>query len=46
MIAPNWIGIGVYHSAAYEFADNHFTDNLHYKNEWKNLVSSECKSVP
>lgn len=38
-----WIGIRLYWSAPMEFVDIYFTDEIHYRNEWKKRVAPECR---
>jgi hypothetical protein len=38
-----WVGIRLYWSAAMEFVDDHFTDDIYYHNEWKKHVAPECR---
>lgn len=40
-----WVGIQVYTSAWWEFIDNNFTDNRSYKDEWKKLVTPQCRGI-
>src|SRR5262249_51894920 len=38
-----WIGIGMYGSAAGEFVDCHFTDDVHYCGMWKDSIARPCR---
>jgi len=38
-----WVGVGLYESAAGEFVDCHFTDDVHYCGNWKKLVARPCR---
>jgi hypothetical protein len=38
-----WVGLELYWSAATEFFDSHFTDDLYYRNEWKKSVAPQCR---
>jgi hypothetical protein len=38
-----WVGLQLYWSAAAEFFDSHFTDDLYYRNEWKKSVAPQCR---
>ncbi|HTS46959.1 MAG TPA: hypothetical protein VMH05_03390 [Bryobacteraceae bacterium] len=40
-----WVGIQIYMSAWWEFIDNNFTDNRSYKDDWKKLVTPQCRGV-
>lgn len=40
-----WVSIGLFVSGAAEFFDTHLTDDVFYKNEWKEFVSPECRDV-
>ena len=39
-----WVGLQLYWSAAAEFFDYHFTDDLYYRNEWKKSVAPQCRA--
>jgi len=38
-----WIGVHLYWSAAMEFIDYHFTDDIYYHNDWKKSVAPQCR---
>lgn len=38
-----WVGIERYRSSAFEFFDNHSTDDIYYHNDWKKNVVPECR---
>jgi hypothetical protein len=38
-----WVGVQRYRSAAFEFFDNHFTDDIYYHNDWKKHVAPACR---
>jgi hypothetical protein len=38
-----WVGVERYRSAAYEFFDDHFTDDIYYHNDWKKHVAPICR---
>ena len=38
-----WVGIQRYWSAAFEFFDNHFTDDIYYHHDWKKHVAPACR---
>jgi len=38
-----WVGVQVFWSAATEFFDNNFTDDISYHNDWKKYVAPECR---
>lgn len=40
-----WVGIRLYLSSGAEFVDNHFTDDVFYKNNWKVAVVPQCRQV-
>lgn len=40
-----WVGIQLFWSKGGEFFENHFTDAMEWKNEWKQFVLPECKEV-
>lgn len=37
------VGVGFYETAASEFVDCHFTDDLHYCGKWKESVARPCR---
>jgi len=37
-----WVGVQLYWSAAAEFFDYHFTDDIYYHNDWKKSVAPQC----
>jgi hypothetical protein len=37
------VGVGLYGSAAGEFVDCHFTDDVHYCGNWKKLIAPSCR---
>jgi hypothetical protein len=39
-----WVGVHLYWSAAVEFFDYHFTDDIYYHNDWKKTVAAPCRS--
>lgn len=41
--ATYYVGVQVYWTAAWEFFDYHFTDDIYYHNQWKKSVASECR---
>ena len=41
--AAYWVGVGLYWGAAAEFFDEHFTDDLYTRNEWKKRIAPECR---
>lgn len=41
--ATYWVGLGFYESAAAEFIDCHFTDDVHYCGLWKKSISPACR---
>lgn len=41
--AAYWVGVQLYWSAALEFFDNHFTDDIFYHDDWKKSVAPECR---
>lgn len=43
--AEYWIGIQLFGSEGNELFQNHFTDAMEWKNEWKQFVTPECKDV-
>jgi hypothetical protein len=38
-----WVGVERYWSAAFEFFDYHFTDDVFYHNDWKKNIAPECR---
>ena len=40
-----WVAVELFWSAGDEFFQNHFTDAMEWKNEWKQFVAPECKQV-
>ncbi len=38
-----WVAIKLYLSAGAEFFEDHFTDAIEWKNDWKKFVAPECK---
>jgi hypothetical protein len=38
-----WVGVQLYWSAAAEFFDSYFTDDLYYRNDWKKSIAPECR---
>lgn len=38
-----WVGVELYPSALEEFMENHFTDEILYRNDWKKDVSLQCR---
>jgi hypothetical protein len=40
-----WVRFEYHPSAAAEWVDNTFTDQLFYKNDWKKVVAETCKKV-
>jgi len=40
-----WVGVTLRLSAAWEFLDAYFTDDLYYRNDWKKGIAPECKHV-
>ena len=40
-----WVGINMYWTAWWEFFDHTFTDDLFYRNDWKQGVSPACKNA-
>ncbi|MGH9641085.1 MAG: hypothetical protein ACRD3Q_01540 [Terriglobales bacterium] len=40
-----WVAVQLFWSKADEFFQNHFTDAMEWKNEWKQFVTPECKAV-
>jgi hypothetical protein len=38
-----WVGVQLFWSAAMEFFDYHFTDDIYYHNDWKKYVAPECR---
>ena len=38
-----WVGLQLYWSAAAEFFDSYFTDDLYYRNDWKKSVAPQCR---
>jgi hypothetical protein len=38
-----WVGVELYWSAAVEFFDYHFTDDISYHNLWKKSVAPKCR---
>ena len=38
-----WVGVELYWSAAAEFFDYHFTDDISYHNLWKKSVAPQCR---
>jgi hypothetical protein len=38
-----WVGVHLYWSAAMEFFDYHFTDDIYYHNDWKKSVAPQCR---
>lgn len=43
--ATFWVSIYLYSSAGVEFVDNYLTDDLFYKDDWKQRIAPECKKV-
>ncbi len=43
--AEYWVGIQLFWSEGAEFFQNHSTDAIEWKNEWKQFVTPECKDV-
>lgn len=43
--AEYWVGIQLFWSEGAELFQNHFTDAMEWKNEWKQFVTPECKDV-
>jgi hypothetical protein len=41
--AAYWVGVQLFWSAAMEFFDYHFTDDIYYHNDWKKYVAPECR---
>jgi hypothetical protein len=41
--ATYWVGVQLFWSAGMEFFDYHFTDDIHYHNDWKKYVAPECR---
>jgi hypothetical protein len=41
--AQFWVGIRLYVSPGQEFVENHFTDQVFYKDKWKAAVVPQCK---
>jgi hypothetical protein len=41
--AAYWVGVERYWSAAFEFFDYHFTDDIYHHNDWKKYVAPECR---
>jgi hypothetical protein len=41
--ARYWVGVQLYWSAATEFVDSHFTDDIYYHNDWKKLIDPLCR---
>jgi hypothetical protein len=39
-----WVGIHLYWSAAMEFVDYHFTDDIYSHNDWKKQVAPQCRN--
>ena len=40
-----WVAVQLFWSGGVEFFQSHFTDAMEWKNEWKQLVTPECKGV-
>ena len=40
-----WVGFRLYISPGAEFVENHFTDQVFYKDNWKEVVAPQCKSA-
>jgi hypothetical protein len=38
-----WVGVYLYWSAAMEFVDYHFTDDIYYHNNWKKTIAPQCR---
>lgn len=38
-----WVGVELYWGAFAEFFDEHFTDDLYGRNEWKKHIAPECR---
>jgi hypothetical protein len=38
-----WVGVGMYGSAAGEFVDCHFTDDVNYCGKWKETIAPPCR---
>jgi hypothetical protein len=38
-----WVGVELYLSSLEEFMDNHFTDQILYRNDWKKDVAPQCR---
>lgn len=38
-----WVGVQLYWSAAMEFFDLHFTDDMYVRNDWKKQIAPECR---
>ena len=37
-----WVGLQLFFGAGVEFFENHFTDAIEWKNEWKGAVAPQC----
>jgi hypothetical protein len=40
-----WVGVQLFWSAAMEFFDYNFTDDIYYHNDWKKFVAPECRGM-
>jgi hypothetical protein len=40
-----WVGIQFYWSTAFEFFDYHFTDDVWYRNTWKDAAAKPCRKL-
>jgi hypothetical protein len=43
--AQYWVAVQLFWSEGAEFFQNHFSDAMEWKNEWKQFVTPECKDV-
>jgi hypothetical protein len=40
-----WVAVQQYQAAHSEFFENHFTDAMEWKNEWKKSVAPQCQDA-
>jgi len=40
-----WVGFRLYLSPGAEFVENHFTDQVFYQDQWKDVVAPQCKGA-
>jgi len=41
--ANYWVGVQLYWDAAAEFFEEHFTDDMYWRNDWKKQIAPECR---